>query len=337
MESAPDPGLEHVPGSGSLSPRLVGQRVVVRSRVPDQTGPSGGPAFTDVLGVLESWAEGVLTIRTADHELVEIPSALIVSGKPVPPRPSRFSRLSADEVEHRCSAFSRPSECAELGDWQLRVTEGTNPIASTALLAGDPGTPIDDAIEILRDFYVSRGRRPAARVVAGSVIERELEQRGWTTLDVDRADSEVLVAGVAALARQLSDVDISDVHHESVITYDWLVGNERAQANFASVAAALDLANSTFASLSDDDGQTARARANEADGWAFFADLYVQPHHRRRGLARIMTAALVQWAAERGASVFALQVNADNAAAQALYAGLGFERHHGYRYLVGPD
>jgi len=73
--------------------------VVVRSRVPGETGPSGGPAFTDVLGVLETWVDDVLTIRTADDELVEIPAALVVSGKPVPPRPSRISRVSPEDVE----------------------------------------------------------------------------------------------------------------------------------------------------------------------------------------------------------------------------------------------
>jgi len=66
--------------------------VVVRSRVPGETGPTGGPAFTDVLGVLESWGPSLLTIRTADDALVEVPLALVVSGKPVPPRPTRVRR-----------------------------------------------------------------------------------------------------------------------------------------------------------------------------------------------------------------------------------------------------
>jgi hypothetical protein len=63
--------------------------VVVRSRVPGETGPTGGPAFTDVLGVLESWADGILRIRTAENDVVEIDERLVVSGKPVPPRPPR--------------------------------------------------------------------------------------------------------------------------------------------------------------------------------------------------------------------------------------------------------
>lgn len=72
-----------------LGPQCVGRRVVVRHRVPGERGPSGGPAMTDVLGVLERWDEQHAAVRRADGSLVEIPIALIISGKPVPPRPRR--------------------------------------------------------------------------------------------------------------------------------------------------------------------------------------------------------------------------------------------------------
>ena len=46
--------------------------------------------------------------------------------------------------------------------------------------------------------------------------------------------------------------------------------------------------------------------------------------------------ALVDWAAERGASTAYLQVLSQNEAALGLYAGLGFVEHHRYRYLAAP-
>ena len=92
MDSAHDPELEHVPGLRTLHSGLVGQRVVVRSRVPGEIGPTGGPLLTDVLGILEGWEGGVLTIRTADDDLVEVAVALVVSGKSIPPRPERRGR-----------------------------------------------------------------------------------------------------------------------------------------------------------------------------------------------------------------------------------------------------
>jgi len=72
-----------------LGPQCLGKRVVVRRILPGQTGPTGGPAMTDVLGVMESWDPDTTTVRTADGDLVTIAIAHIVSGKPVPPRPQR--------------------------------------------------------------------------------------------------------------------------------------------------------------------------------------------------------------------------------------------------------
>lgn len=310
---------------------MVGTRVVVRSIVPDEIGPTGGPAFTDVLGVLETWVDGVLSIRTAEGALVEVPQHLVVSGKPVPPRPSRFSRLSDDEVEHRCMAFSRPVEMMELGDWELRFLGGINPFANAALLTGDPGLPFEEALGVVGEFYTRHERKPVARVVAGSSAEQRLIERNWSA---PWTDNEVHLAGVAALARRFVDVDIAAVAHEDHLTREWLVGNDRAQANFEVVAHSLDLRNATFASISEAGHQVARARVHVENSWAYLADLMIAPPHRRRGLAQIMMAATTQWAAERGASVMALQVLADNEAALALYADLGFERHHAYRYLT---
>ena len=73
------------------------------------------------------------------------------------------------------------------------------------------------------------------------------------------------------------------------------------------------------------------------DGWrGTFYRLAVDPAHRRRGLARTLTAALASQAAARGARHLYLQVEDGNAAARALYHRLGFADHHGYHYRVAP-
>ena len=74
---------------GPLGPDCVGRRVVVRRVVRGEVGPTGGPALTDVLGVLESWGERTLTLRTRRGDLIEVDIADIVAGKPVPDPPAR--------------------------------------------------------------------------------------------------------------------------------------------------------------------------------------------------------------------------------------------------------
>ncbi len=75
-----------------LHPGLVGRRVIVRRVVPGQSGLSGGPAMTDVLGILEHWGEESLQVRRGDGEVVDIPLDEVVTGKEIPPPPSSRRR-----------------------------------------------------------------------------------------------------------------------------------------------------------------------------------------------------------------------------------------------------
>lgn len=75
--------------SHHLGPECIGRRVVVRRILPGETGLSGGPAFTDVLGVMETWDGATTTVVTRDGERVTIPIDLVVSGKTIPPPPPR--------------------------------------------------------------------------------------------------------------------------------------------------------------------------------------------------------------------------------------------------------
>ncbi len=65
-----------------IVPEDLGSRVSVRITLPE-----GG--FTDIVGVVESWAEGVLTLRRRDDSSVEVAEADIVASRVVPPVPPR--------------------------------------------------------------------------------------------------------------------------------------------------------------------------------------------------------------------------------------------------------
>ncbi len=66
---------------------LVGRRVVIRSRVPGETGPSGGPAMTDAVGVVERADERELVVRRRDGSTRRVARADVVVIKEVPPPP----------------------------------------------------------------------------------------------------------------------------------------------------------------------------------------------------------------------------------------------------------
>lgn len=52
--------------------------------------------------------------------------------------------------------------------------------------------------------------------------------------------------------------------------------------------------------------------------------LYVDPHHRRRGIATALMHQAHHWATAQGNSQISLQVFSDNSGAQALYRKLGY-------------
>ncbi len=63
--------------------------MVVRFRLPEQTGRTGGPAYTDVLGILERFDESTLLVRRSDDTVVEIMTADLALAKRIPPPPAR--------------------------------------------------------------------------------------------------------------------------------------------------------------------------------------------------------------------------------------------------------
>jgi N-acetylglutamate synthase len=85
-----------------LGPQSVGLRVVVRSIVPGETGPTGGPVFTDVIGICTDWTDADCVVTRSSGEVVRIPRGLIVAGKPAPAfeRKRRDAEHDQEQREH---------------------------------------------------------------------------------------------------------------------------------------------------------------------------------------------------------------------------------------------
>ncbi|MGB0100469.1 MAG: GNAT family N-acetyltransferase [Nocardioides sp.] len=302
--------MSHSVGEHGLGPHVVGQRVVVRQVLRGETGPSGGPALTDTLGVCMSWAEGACVVQREDGTTVTIAIADIVSGKPVPPRPPTRHRVSPAAAQRRALALWPDLHTEALGDWVLRhsPTSGARR-ANSALAVGPSGVAGDyDAVVA---FYAERTGRPIAAVLPDSEEDALFRAHGWGPESGD-ADTLFQIAGVATVRRALRS-------HQTQAP-------RRARPP-------VEL---------DEDGDLVTVRIGDrasgvaayADDWIGFRGLEVDPAYRRQGLALAVMAELLDWGAERGATTAYLQVLADNAPAIGLYDRLGFTTHHGYRYLA---
>lgn len=284
-----------------LGPHVVGQRVVVRRVVRGETGPSGGPALTDALGVCLSWAGGTCTLQREDGTTVEIAIADIVSGKPVPPRPSTRHRVSPTEAQRRALALWPDLETARVGAWTLRHSPTSTARRANSVLAMTSSGVADDYEQVVA-FYAERTGRPIAAVLPDSPEDALFRGHGWVAESGD-ADTLFQIAGVSRALRGLTVPDDATYDEEGDL-----------------VTVRLDDRASGVASYADD--------------WVGFRSIEVDPAHRRRGLGRAVMAALLEWGAERGATTAYLQVLGDNAPALAMYEQLGFATHHAYRYLA---
>jgi ribosomal-protein-alanine N-acetyltransferase len=90
----------------------------------------------------------------------------------------------------------------------------------------------------------------------------------------------------------------------------------------AAAIAALLATPGTFAFAHDDGFVLARVAGDEAE----ILTLAVAPSARGRGLGRALLQAVIRKLSDLGAASLFLEVGADNPAALALYAGLGFTR-----------
>lgn len=314
VDDAP-PATAAPTGTGhGLGAHVVGQRVVVRRVLRGETGPSGGPAMTDLLGVCTAWdggPDGTCVVRPETGEPVRIPLADIVSGKPVPPRPSVRHRVEPRAAQHHGFALFDDLETTPLGSWTLRRSVAHRARRANSCLAFGPSALDGDAdLQAVLAFY----ERPVVAVLSGSPEAERFLALGWQPESGD-ADTVFMIAGTS---RALRAARRGAAAHDDEPRLE-----EASGAWGASAAVGIDSAASGVAACDGD--------------WVGFRSIEVAPEHRRRGLALRVMAVLLDWGAEQGATTAYLQVLADNAPALALYEKLGFTEHHRYRYLVAPS
>ena len=288
--------------------------------------------MTDVLGVCMSWADGHCVVRREEGDLVEIATADIVSGKPVPPRPSVHRRLGDVEADRLALPGWQPVESEPLGEWVLRASGGFSSRGNSVLALGDPGLQLEEAADRVGRWYRSRSLAPRAHVHPGSPESEVFARAGWTSYD----ETLLMLAAVARVLRRLPPAreDVEPVHQPTVDT-GWLDTDERAARYGEPARVVMEAGEATFATVRDERGAVlARGRGSFHRDWIGVSALWTRADLRGSGLGSAVLRSVLDWGAERGATTTYLQVVAANTAAQELYESHGYEVHHRYAYLV---
>lgn len=330
-----------------ITPADVGKRVSVRRR---SEGGGAGAEFTDTVGVLTSWDDGVVAITPKSGDSVRIVESALVAGKVVPAAPARRRGPAASfaELAAVTARAWQPVESEPLGEWRLRAAGGFTRRANSVLPLGDPGLPLGEAFGRVERWYEERGLPPYIQTATGAegaqeALCAELERHGWRR----EVTAEVRIAALAPVGDL--DADVSAVRLSREPDAAWLSRYQRFSTPGPHVLRVLGGGPSvwfaTVAGAGDGEtgGETGGGTGGEApaaigrcvvDGrWAGFMAVEVAPEHRRRGLATSVMAALARQALEEGASAAWLQVEEDNEGARALYDGMGFAAHHRYHHF----
>jgi ribosomal protein S18 acetylase RimI-like enzyme len=187
---------------------------------------------------------------------------------------------------------------------------------------------------VVEAFYARRGGRALVQVAPTETqtgLDAELARRGWST----EGATDVLVAAAGTVLARTAPGEVAVAPRPDarwVATWAACEGRPDAGEHAREVLARIE--PQTGYALAAGDLGVGLAVCER--GWAGLFCVATAARARRRGVARAVVHALTRWAAERGAQRIYLQVESDNAAGHALYAGAGFTRSHGYHYRVAP-
>lgn len=323
----------------------LGRRVTVRT-LAGVTGPSGGPGFHDVVGVLIDVTDGpppVWHIRTRHGDVVGVDPSLVVAATVVPDTGRRrrsASDIDIDALERIAAEGWQPTERGRVGDWVLRAAAGYSGRANSVMALGDPGCSLDDALAAVTDWYRSRGLPPKIQVPLPLLrtLDAQLADRGW----VVSPPVLVQVVDLAALQAATSDrrgARVLAVTVERAPDRGWLSAFRYDDRPLP--AAAEDIMvradHPVFVALREEDGTPlAIARGAITPGWLGITAVEVAEPWRRQGLGRQVIGELADYAARQAVRHVYLQVAAENTPARRLYEQLGFRTHHSYVYRLAP-
>ncbi len=216
------------------------------------------------------------------------------------------------------------------------------------LVVGDPGLPLDEAVDHCEQWYAERDQTtmfqvsgPAGFTIADHPVAQALVERGYT-VGGGRPDwSRVLVMTGPLGGLPSATGTAPQVVVEKTLSEEWLRAYSEGRTPVPGITEAVLTGSERqlFLSIREDPmGRIiAVARITLHPGWAGVFGLWVHPDHRRQGLARGVMAAVGTIARENRVPAIYLQVSEDNDAAIAMYEALGFTVHHEYTYLVQPS
>ena len=224
-----------------------------------------------------------------------------------------------------------------LGDWLMRFSDGLSRRANSVNPMRAECVDAASVITAAEPLYAAHRLPTVFRVpsIADGVLDRELAAHSYPSEGESCVLYGVIEAVPAATDRDVQLLPRPEPRWLAALAA--LQGHSPAQADTYRRIVAAIATPSRFALLAVDGAPTALAYGALHDGLLCYESVITDPRRRRQGLSRRIIASLASWAHANGATGVCLQVEARNAPARALYAGLDLIELYRYHYRRAPS
>ena len=246
--------------------------------------------------------------------------------------------LSVSQIENTSLLTWPALETVADGHWRARFASGFSGRANS-IWAMDPDDDADASgrLDTLSARYAQHDLPALFRVtpLTGPGILQALDIAGWEAIK----SSLVLTMPIAQTQGFDGAASLYDATDPDFLAVQAQL-NGFSPPGFATFTAILNRLESPACGIvlvADDGTPAASLLCVQTDGIVMFFDVVTAKSLRGRGFGRRMIATGLSWGAENGAAHAALQVQADNSAALALYLSMGFEFRYPYHYRRKPE
>jgi ribosomal protein S18 acetylase RimI-like enzyme len=223
------------------------------------------------------------------------------------------------------------------GAWLARFSGGYSR-RSNSLQSMDPAddADVETRLDAMRALYAEHGLPAYFRItpLAGPNTLAALDRQGWIEDDLNFVMAMPLRKSMRPVGATTQSFDHTDPEWREVQTE--LAGTEAKRDALAKTLDLIKAPARTFLAYDTDLKPVAANLVVNANGTAFFLNVVVSQDMRGLGYGRAIMHAGLNWAAQKGATTAALQVQADNEPAVALYGKLGFTEQYRYQYRRYP-
>ena len=225
-------------------------------------------------------------------------------------------------------------ETAHDGGWVLRAANGYTKRANS-VQSLDPADDKNAEARILAAdaWFRARNLTPVFRVtpLAGPAILSALDELGWARIDASHFFAMDLGPQEAHARASILPID-----HPEFFAAQQKIGrsDDATMAKLRAVVGVLTVPSCGIVLRNVEGDPVSTALMAIADGIVITGNVKTEPAERRKGHAAAMMRSGLAWAHSNGATVAALNVQADNPPAIALYQSLGYGYQYDYSYRL---